>query len=194
MNIDNELIDKWEPKIQRMLSNTFVLGMDRDDIAQELRIVLIKAAKAYTERKDVIFHTYLHTAMVNTIRTLISKAQKRIEISSPSEEAMMNRDGTSIPLSDRIEDEENNYEKIELQMWLDSRDILTDKGRFIKGMNMTPKEHLFIQLRLEGLTMEEITEDLDESAYKVRQGVREKLQEVMHYEQTETEQGRLYSE
>ena len=175
MNIDNELIDKWEPKIQRMLSNTFVLGMDRDDIAQELRIVLIKAAKAYTERKDVIFHTYLHTAMVNTIRTLISKAQKRIEISSPSEEAMMNRDGTSIPLSDRIEDEENNYEKIELQMWLDSRDILTDKGRFIKGMNMTPKEHLFIQLRLEGLTMEEITEDLDESAYKIRQQLRDKF-------------------
>ena len=175
MNIDNELIDKWEPKIQRLLSNTFVLGMDRDDIAQELRIVLIKAAKAYTERKDVIFHTYLHTAMVNTIRTLISKAQKRIEISSPSEEAMMNRDGTSIPLSDRIEDEENNYEKIELQMWLDSRDILTDKGRFIKGMNMTPKEHLFIQLRLEGLTMEEITEDLDESAYKIRQRLRDKF-------------------
>ena len=40
---------------------------------------------------------------------------------------------------------------------------------------MTPKEHLFIQLRLEGLTMEEITEDLDESAYKIRQRLRDKF-------------------
>ena len=175
MNINNDLVAQWEPKIQRMLSNTFIIGMDRDDIAQELRIALVKAAKAYNKRKDTIFHTYLHTAMINTIRTLISKAQKRVETSSPSEEAMMNRDGTPIPLSDRIESKENEYEKIELQMWLTSRDVITQKGKFIKGMNMTSKETLFIQLRLEGLTMEEISEDLGESAYKIRQILKDKF-------------------
>ena len=34
--------------------------------------------------------------------------------------------------------------------------------------------------------MEEITEDLGESSYKIRQGVRDKLQEVLHYEQEKT--------
>ena len=36
-------------------------------------------------------------------------------------------------------------------------------------------EEAFITLRLEGLTMEEISEDLEDSAYKLRQTVREKL-------------------
>ena len=36
MRINDDLILKWEPKIQKMVSNVFVLGMERDDIAQEL--------------------------------------------------------------------------------------------------------------------------------------------------------------
>ena len=51
--------------------------MDKDDIAQELRIAIIKAAKGFDEDRGVIFHTYLHTAMVNTLRTLISKGQRQ---------------------------------------------------------------------------------------------------------------------
>ena len=71
MEINDELIKQWEPKINKMLQNTFVIGLDRDDIAQELRIAIVKAAQGYNEDKGVLFHTYLHTAMVNTIRTLI---------------------------------------------------------------------------------------------------------------------------
>ena len=37
------------------------------------------------------------------------------------------------------------------------------------------KEEQFILLRLEGLTMEEITADLHESAYTIRSGLREKV-------------------
>ena len=40
---------------------------------------------------------------------------------------------------------------------------------------MTSKETFFIQLRLEGLTMEEISEDLGESAYKIRQILKDKF-------------------
>ena len=64
MDINNELILKWEPKIQKLLADTFVVGMDRDDIAQELRIAIIKAAQGFDEDRGVIFHTYLHTAML----------------------------------------------------------------------------------------------------------------------------------
>lgn len=68
MQINDDLIIKWEPKIQKMVSGVFVVGMEKDDIAQELRIATIKAAKAYDKERGVIFHTYLHTTMVNTIK------------------------------------------------------------------------------------------------------------------------------
>ena len=41
MEINDDLVLKWEPKIQKMVSNVFVVGMERDDIAQELRISLL---------------------------------------------------------------------------------------------------------------------------------------------------------
>ena len=75
MTIENDLIVQWEPKIHKLLQNTFVIGMDQADLEQELRIAIIKAARGFNEDKGVLFHTYLHTAMVNTLRTLISKAQ-----------------------------------------------------------------------------------------------------------------------
>ena len=64
MLINNDLINQWEPKVQKISSTTFIKGMDRDDIAQELRIVLVKAAKKFDEARGVSFHTYLHTAMM----------------------------------------------------------------------------------------------------------------------------------
>ena len=82
MNIDDDLIQQWEPKVQKMVSNTYVAGWDREDLAQELRIAIVKAALGFQEDKGVLFHTYLHTAMVNTIRTLISKAQHTIQSDS----------------------------------------------------------------------------------------------------------------
>ena len=82
MEINDELIKQWEPKINKMLQNTFVIGLDRDDIAQELRIAIVKAAQGYNEDKGVLFHTYLHTAMVNTIRTLIYKAERQLKSAS----------------------------------------------------------------------------------------------------------------
>ena len=82
MEINNDLIKQWEPKIQKMLQGTSIIGMDRDDIAQELRIAIMRAANGFDEDKGVVFHTYLHTAMVNTIRTLITLSL--IHISEPT--------------------------------------------------------------------------------------------------------------
>ena len=58
MIINDELIKQWEPKIQRMLSNTYIIGMDREDLAQELRIAILKAAKSFDDSRGIIFHTY----------------------------------------------------------------------------------------------------------------------------------------
>ena len=173
MNIDDDLIQQWEPKVQKMVSNTYVAGWDREDLAQELRIAIVKAALGFQEDKGVLFHTYLHTAMVNTIRTLISKAQHTIQ--SDSLDIVYEGVGEEHQIPLRIlkallQDEEGleNVEAVEVL------------GRY----DLTPKELLFIELRLEGLTMEEITEDLEESSYKIRTIVRDKLRGLFDEETT----------
>jgi len=164
MEINDDLITQWEPKINRLLANTFVTGMDKDDIAQELRIAIIKAAKGFDEDRGVIFHTYLHTSMVNTIRTLISRGRREpIDLSL---ETTVTDDG-QIPSSilKALEDPVNTFEEVEFE------DLLS-------GFDVTSIERKFILLRLEGLTMDEISEDLQTSSYKLRSTLREKLGEV----------------
>ena len=164
MGINNELVIQWEPKIQKMVSNSFVVGLDKEDLAQELRIALIKAARAYDESKGATFHTYLHTSLVNTIRTLITKAQRRPMARSID---LTFDDSNVMPKEiEKAMIEPKNYtEETEAKLW-------------VHAQGLSAKEAVFLELKLEGLTMEEITEDLGESAYKVRQSLREKLKEL----------------
>ena len=166
MEIDDNLIIQWEPKVQKMASNTYINGLDREDLVQELRVAIVKAAQGFEEDRGVLFHTYLHTAMTNTIRTLISKAQRYPQTASADE-----------TYSDFNDLPSQSSEIIE---------ALTDPSDFTEDVNFTDilnscglsdLEHTFITLRLEGLTMGEISDDLGESAYKIRQGVRDKLLE-----------------
>lgn len=161
MNINDELLKQWEPKIQKMCGNIWIPGYDRDDLAQELRISVIKSAKAYDEDRGASFHTYLHSAMVNTLRTLLSKSNKQVDTKSL----------------------DVTYEETDL-LPLDIVKALTDDSDFtldfditdeIFSCGLTQAEQKFLVLRLEGLTMEEITEDLGEPAYRVRQSLRKKI-------------------
>ena len=162
MEINNELIQQWEPKINKMLQNTFIRGMDREDIAQELRIAILKAAEGFKEDRGVLFHTYLHTAMINTIRTLIYKAERRLvplSLDIPMAEG-------SITLADTLEDEQMSMEDVDFDILLDSA-------------NFNSAEREFLRLRIEGMTMEEITEDLGDSAYKIRQNLQDKVEYIL---------------
>tara|TARA_Y100000310_G_scaffold325235_1_gene388422 strand:- start:391 stop:921 length:531 start_codon:yes stop_codon:yes gene_type:complete len=172
MIIDEQLMEQWEPKVQKIVSNTYVVGLDRDDIAQELRIALIKAARGFEEDRGILFHTYLHTAMINTVRSLISKAQRQL-LTESFDRTYETEAGETLPQTS------------EIQLALADIDEFThdvEIEELLVGSNLTAEEAQFVALRLEGLTMEEITEDLQESAYKLRQGVREKLQGVLYGE------------
>ena len=173
MDINDDLIRQWEPKVQKMASNTYILGMDREDLAQELRLAVVKAAQGFEEDRGVLFHTYLHTAMTNTIRTLLSKSRKLIPFTTSLDD--VSSDFNTMPVQ--------SYEI--LKALADSSDFTVDVEfkEFLEGCFLDEQEQAFVTLRLEGLTMEEITEDLGESAYKLRQTVREKvLQGVLHEE------------
>ena len=165
IDINDALIEQWEPKIKKLLANTYVYGWDKEDLEQELRIAIVKAAKGFNEDRGVIFHTYLHTAMVNILRTLISKAQKRIITDSLD---VTNPETNMAPLKilNALEDPTDIEAAVELQT------LLSDA-------KLTPKESRFIVLRLEGLTMEEISLEVDDSAYKIRQSLQTKLKDFL---------------
>ena len=170
IEINDALIKQWEPKIKKLLANTYVYGWDREDLEQELRIAIVKAAKGFNADRGVIFHTYLHTAMVNILRTLISKAQKRIATESLD---VVNPETQMLPtkILNGLIDPVNIEDKIELQSTLNDA-------------NLTPQENTFIKLRLEGLTMEEISTELNDSAYKIRQSLQTKMKDFLHEETT----------
>jgi hypothetical protein len=99
--------------------------------------------------------------MVNTLRTLLTKSKKRLETKSL----------------------DVTYDETDL-MPLDIVKALTDGSDFTLDFDVTDEvfscglsaiEQKFLVLRLEGLTMEEITEDLGEPAYKIRQSLRKKI-------------------
>ena len=167
MEINDDLIKQWEPKIVRMLSHTFVIGMDWDDLAQELRIAIMKAAQGFDEDRGVIFHTYLHTAMVNTLRTLIHKAQKYETPISLDATYYDNDEPLLEQLADSLSYGSATEVDIELHELLDSLDLTSD-------------ERQYIILRIEGLTMEEISEDLKMSAYKLKDSLRTRLEYLLN--------------
>ena len=172
MDIDNELILKWEPKIQKLLTATFVVGMDRDDIAQELRIAIIKAAKGFDEDRGVIFHTYLHTAMVNTIRTLISRGQRQPNNLSLENTLIAQSNQGPITLEDTLKSSAEATEELEF------KDLLEQSS------SLSSAEKDFILLRLEGMNMDEISKDLQTSAYKIRDALREKIGDLLEEAKT----------
>ena len=178
MNIDDELIQQWEPKVQRFLSTTYVVGWDREDLAQELRIAIVKAAQGFQEDRGVLFHTYLHTAMVNTIRTLISKAQHTLTVESLDRSSVSNTEENN-----EIMSQELLQALLQDEVGLEEVELAESLGSY----NLTPAEQTFIALRLEGLTMEEITEVLGVSSYKVRKSVRDKLKDFKYAETTEAD-------
>ena len=170
MEINDELLEKWEPKVQKFLQTAFVTGMDREDIAQELRIAIIKAADHYDDSKGVIFHTYLHTVMVNTLRTLISKAQKTKNVNiTYSIDGMDVNDNPQGFLPNEIANSLADESAIEFVNNVELMDIIT-------RANLTDQELAFLELRLEGMTMEFISERLEDSAYKVRNSIQKKIQ------------------
>ena len=174
MQIDNDLILQWEPKIMKMIRNTYIAGMDREDIAQELRIALTKAAKKYDESKGALFHTYLHTSLVNTIRTLITKAQRHPTFVSIDNNPYDTADTGfyTSEVAKVLAKEEKEYEEVDTELLIHTNDENGDP-------KLQSNEKAFVNYKLQGLTMDEITKKLGESSYKVRHSIREKFTDLL---------------
>jgi len=178
MKIDNDLILQWEPKINKMLSNIYIQGYDRDDLAQELRMIVLKAAKLYKPNRNAIFHTYLHTAMVNRLKTLWLQASKKIQSYSLDLETA--EDDNSYRLSDFVKQLDENLDEVEFVDYLDSLKLDKGEKEFLlkKFQNHTMKD---IEQQLKSISDTKIVNGqevvVNYSIYKVKKSLRNKLNE-----------------
>tara|TARA_R100000008_G_scaffold83952_1_gene70192 strand:- start:255 stop:842 length:588 start_codon:yes stop_codon:yes gene_type:complete len=169
-----QLLEQWEPKVNSMLRSVSIVGLDREDIAQELRISILKSARGYNpENTSAKFHTYLHVSMLNVIRSLMAKAKKHVPTvsldqhlsSSMSQSDTRNIGSVSNKLLTALEDST----QVEL---FDEVDLLS----LIDKCNLTPKELDFIDLRTQRYRLREISDILGVNAVKLRESVKLKLE------------------
>lgn len=174
VEIDDALIKQWEPKITRMISTYQIEGLHRDDLAQELRICILKAAKRYDPDRNVLFHTYLHTTMVNTIRTLAAKSKRNINNSASYL-------GQTF-FSDSLDDDTSNQALTQDLFLEDPKDWfnVVEINDLVESLNLTKPELGFLALRQAGHSLKEIHQQFektfpDTSLSSVREHVRQKF-------------------
>ena len=159
MEINDELIEQWEAQTHKIARTISIIGMDYDDIVQELRMGVMKAAKGYKEESGVIFHTYLYKTLMNTASTLITRASKK------------HRAMPTIPMPDgfdeKVLDEKDESKDMEVLDMLDQLDL-------------SCMEKEFIQLRMEGFSMKELGEKLGvKGVYRLNKQIKQKVKDQL---------------
>lgn len=159
MEINDELIEKWEAQTHKIARTISIIDMDYDDVVQELRMGVMKAAKGYKEDSGVIFHTYLYKTLMNTASTLITRASKK------------HRAMPTLPMPDgfdeKVVDEENESKDLEVL------DILGQ-------LDLSCMEREFIQLRMEGYSMKELGEKLGvKGVYRLNKQIKQKVKDQL---------------
>ena len=76
MKATEEEMLKWEPQINATLRGYIGNAAQRDDLAQELHLTLIKALEGYDSGKGASFHTYLFCSLQNKLKTFLHRSNK----------------------------------------------------------------------------------------------------------------------
>ena len=168
-----QLLEQWEPKVNSMLRNVSIIGLGREDIAQELRVAILKSARGYNpENTAAKFHTYLHVSMLNVIRSLMAKAQKRVH---------------TVSLDQHLGFSDNDYSKYIGSISTKLLSALEDPDQvevfeeinllsLIDNCNLSPKELDFIDLRTQRYRLREISDILGINAIRLRESIKKKLE------------------
>lgn len=64
---EQEQVDQWSPQMHLLINTHEVLGMDRTDVEQELRLTIIKCSYGYREGFGTKFQSYLCTSMIRKL-------------------------------------------------------------------------------------------------------------------------------
>ena len=177
---EEELLEQWEPKVHAMLRSVSIIGLDKEDIAQELRIAILKSARGYNpENTKAKFHTYLHVSMLNVIRSLIARAQKRVSTVSLEQhmegfQSLANTPRNTQTVSAKLL---AALEDVSQAFAFDEVDVLS----VLENANLTPQELDFLELRTQRYKLREITARLGANSVRLRESIRKKLEAELNH-------------
>lgn len=77
--LDNQLactilITRYACIVNYIISNYYILGLDKDDLRQEANLALVDAIDNFDESKGFLFSTYANTCIRNRLNNIYSKA------------------------------------------------------------------------------------------------------------------------
>ena len=75
----NQLLKMVEPDLKKIASHFFILGGDREDVLQELRLGVVKAVNSYDPTKDTTFKNFcVNLVCKRHLATAISSAKRTV--------------------------------------------------------------------------------------------------------------------
>ena len=77
-----DLLQQWKPLIYKF--SRWNIGVDPDDLYQELSIILYAAQQRYDPSRGASFGTYLYRALITRVRKLYQQVNKRKKRVPPS--------------------------------------------------------------------------------------------------------------
>ena len=111
------LLKMVEPDLKKIAPHFFIVGGDREDVMQELRLGVFKAVNSYDCTKDTTFKNFcvnlvckrhLATAIASAKRMKNSALNDSISLDAPF---ILNDDGNFHSLGDYIPDKKNPYDE-----------------------------------------------------------------------------------
>lgn len=124
-------IEQWTPQMHHLINMHPVYGMDREDLEQELRLVIMRCLHGYKGASVASFQTYLYQGMLNKLMTLRTKESRRFQIPD-----RVMRNGVAISTA---------YDEVEL----------------LSGGRYTTRERAIMKAAMRGMTGKDIREALD---------------------------------
>jgi RNA polymerase sporulation-specific sigma factor len=112
-----KLLKMVEPDLKKIAPHFFIVGGDREDVMQELRLGVFKAVNSYDCTKDTTFKNFcvnlvckrhLATAIASAKRMNNSALNDSISLDAPF---ILNDDGNFHSLGDYIPDKKNPYDE-----------------------------------------------------------------------------------
>jgi RNA polymerase sporulation-specific sigma factor len=113
----NQLLKMVEPDLKKIASHFFILGGDREDVLQELRLGVVKAVNSYDPTKDTTFKNFcvnlvckrhLATAISSAKRMKNSILNDSVSLDAP---IILGDDGNLQTLADFIPDRLNPFDE-----------------------------------------------------------------------------------
>jgi RNA polymerase sporulation-specific sigma factor len=112
-----KLLKMVEPDLKKIAPHFFIVGGDREDVMQELRLGVFKAVNSYDCTKDTTFKNFcvnlvckrhLATAIASAKRMKNSALNDSVSLDAPF---ILNDDGNFHSLGDYIPDKKNPYDE-----------------------------------------------------------------------------------